>query len=224
MDTEKYTCFICWETFSLTNEKERKEVISCCRCTHNDYKYAHIHCLKYWVNTSNGSNKKCNICCSPYIIQKSRIPFSTILKSYWLIAYFYILLIIFSFMICMITWAKFMIPAVVYIVTPVFNKDTLQFENEKDTSLIYVESDVHQKILVIIQTIVLIFLCLIVGKIILSFIEKRTNTNKLIGMNPDNQIISVDLKENNKKGNPFENEEKQSIFNDYMDSISINVV
>ncbi|ORX48361.1 hypothetical protein BCR36DRAFT_413136 [Piromyces finnis] len=218
MDTEKYTCFICWESISLSDKKERNEVISCCRCTHNDYKYAHITCLKYWVNSSNGNNKKCNICCSPYVIQKARIPFSTMLKSYWLIMYFYILLVIASFILSVITWAKFMIPTAVYIITPIFNKETHQYENEKDTSVVYVESDIYQKVLVIIQTIVLVILCFFVGKLILSFIGKRTNNNKLIGMNPDNQIISVELKKEVLK------EEKQPIIYNYIDSLDINII
>jgi len=212
MSNEKYTCFICWESFSLDNKNEKEQVISCCRCLHNDYKYSHIRCLKYWVKNSNGSNKKCNICCTPYTIKNSRAPFTTILKNYWFLAYAYLMFLVFLFIINIITWAKVTVPVVVYIVSPKLNKESNQYKKDNNSQLIFIESTLTQKIIVICQTIMSIFFSIYIGKLLVTYIEKKTNTNYLIGMSPDNQILSIDLNENNDEA-VSDDEEKHSLTN-----------
>ncbi|ORX77538.1 hypothetical protein BCR32DRAFT_295569 [Anaeromyces robustus] len=212
MDTNYYTCFICWESFKISDEKENKNVISCCRCQHHDYKYAHIDCIKYWVNSSNGSNKKCNICGSPYIMQQFRAPFITLLKQYCLTIYFYVLFLISIFIISIVTWARYMIPASVYIVVPIYNQTTQKYEQGKNTSLLYVESSKLEKTLVILETILFILISLNLGKILLDFMERKTNTNKLIGINCYNQLVSIDLEITEEKGKKKKNSPFSKLF------------
>jgi len=197
MRTTKYTCFICWESFSLADEKEKEKVISCCRCFHNDYKYAHIRCMKYWINSSNGSNKQCNVCCTPYVIQTSRVSFTTIIKKYWHMTLIYLLLLAFAYTINMITWARLMIPATVYIVTPKYNKETHQYEKDDNPEILYVGSTFTQKVVAVSQTIMVILFSIYLGRLSLMYMESKTNTRTLIGMSPDNRILSIDLNEGN---------------------------
>jgi hypothetical protein len=193
MDKDCYNCFICWESFSLSDKKEASKVISCCRCNHNDYKYAHIECLRYWVNSLNGSNKKCNICCTPYIIQKSKVPLSTLLKSHWVVVYFYVLFLISTFIISVLSWAKYMLPIIVYIVTPQFNNE-FNLEKENGTAITYINNGYFIRFYVIFQTVVFIFSIVYVGRMLLNYVEKDNKNNKLIGISPSNQIVLVDLR------------------------------
>lgn len=219
MDKEYYTCFICWESFSLSDEKEKNNIISCCRCNHHDYKYAHVDCLKYWVKSSNGSNKKCNICCTPYIIQKSEVPLSHLIKKHWMMFYFYVLFLISMFIITVVTWARYMIPTTVYVVTTSLNDHYYQIENERNISLIYINSELTKKALVILQTSLFIIISFFIGRKLLNYVEGKTNTQHLIGIDPNNQMILVDLKEEDE--NDESNEDKSKFSNKVFNIFSI---
>ncbi|KAG4108207.1 hypothetical protein H8356DRAFT_1621548 [Neocallimastix lanati (nom. inval.)] len=200
MEKDCYTCFICWDSFSLSDEKEKNRVISCCHCTHRDYKYAHIDCLKYWVKSSKGNNKRCNICCAPYMIQKSGVPLTTLIKKHWVMAICYLLLLLTMGVISINSWAKYMIPAIVYIVVPHFNNETYQLETDNNNiSVVYVNSEFLKKVYVFLQTFLFIIISFYVGKTLLTYVEKKSNTHYLIGISPTNQMVLVDIQEDEKE-------------------------
>lgn len=202
----EYHCFICWDSIDISDKSQTKKIISPCHCISTDYKYVHIECIKNWINKKNTNTKLCKICCTPYIIQNTRESLSSILRKYWLFIYGYGLYILLSFVIGVVTWAKYMVPVTVIIITPKLENDNESI-NKMDNPLfdssttypISVSSEPKLKLFAIVQILLILWCTGYIGYLLFTYIEKRINLPSLIGLDINNNIMSVELYDPNEK-------------------------